>query len=578
MLGSSGMAISINGSIFDRFLHHYDQSAFDYWLLSGTASALFILVVLIGLFAAPKRTSALAWSGAAEPLFLLSVAVTLLAGRWPYLCFRHYFNPDESQQIAGAITLSHDPHFWLSVDGHTAGPVDFYYLSSPAFWGGAIDYTSARGTALLLVFGTLYFCYRILKLKIPTPNARLAMAPLVFFFSWVTDEDFVEISTEHMPVFLIAAGTYFFLIPILKTLDRRKHTLSWFSSGILIGLAPWAKLQASVTAVAFLVSALGYTFQQTPLKPFLQRLRGFVPFAIGLALPTCCFVAMMTLTGQSEAFYRSYLAANLDYTYRGTAKFYILNQFWEDACVTGFFPVLFLLTMGWLAGGLFYARRKRTKSSAALKWISGYVVVSFLTVLSPGRPFLHYLLFMIPALGVLAAFALNEPFALSPRPQMRRRIEMGFLASFLIFFLVARLYFPVPFAGTLQTEWNRPLSPPAQVIKNYFRPGDSIALWGWRPDVYVELQSPQGVRDAHTQRETEDTPFRPYYRARYLADLEKNRPLAFVDVVGPDAFVFLDRKRFGFEIFPELKDYVVKNYVLMSDTPIGRVFIRKDRL
>src|SRR5689334_20995257 len=43
----------------------------------------------------------------------------LVAWRWPFLLCAHEYNPDESQFVAGALTLAHDPVFWRSVDGTT---------------------------------------------------------------------------------------------------------------------------------------------------------------------------------------------------------------------------------------------------------------------------------------------------------------------------------------------------------------------------------------------------------------------------------------------------------------------------
>jgi hypothetical protein len=50
--------------------------------------------------------------------------VTLFTFRRPIIFDnRQYVDPDESQLIAGAMTLQHDPTFWRSVDGSTLGPV-----------------------------------------------------------------------------------------------------------------------------------------------------------------------------------------------------------------------------------------------------------------------------------------------------------------------------------------------------------------------------------------------------------------------------------------------------------------------
>ncbi len=523
-----------------------------------------------------------------DAFFGLAMSAVVFAGRWPFLFYRTYFNPDESQQIAGAITLAHRHWFWAAVDGHTAGPMDFYYLCLPSLWGGAVDYTTARASGLALICGTLFFVYKLFRFYTPVAVARVAIFPLVLFFTWVTDDDFVEISTEHMPVFLISAGSYFFLRPIFRGADSRARARSWFLAGLAFGLAPWAKLQASVAVLLALGAAIGWGVAK--LRPFSRRnvFRTALPFIFGLSLPTLFFGGVIISLGQEQTFYQSYLAANLDYTYRGTAKFYLLSELWFFACESGFFPILFLGAGISTIVAVWRSRSQQVPVDSALKWFFGYAGAAFLTVISPGRPFLHYLLFMVPGLGLLAGAAWVQTLKIQKKSSQnppsgcaasRPALPSGslFLVLWFFAFFAVRSLFPVPFRGVLSAEWTRPASRLASVAARYLYPGESVALWGWRPDVYVELQAPQGVRDAHTQREIEDTPFRPYYRQRYLADLTQNQSVAFIDVVSCKAFVFLDRQRFGFETFPELRAYVAAHYSLIDDSALGRIFIRNDR-
>ena len=106
----------------------------------------------------------------------LVLAGALLAFRWPLLWAPHQQNPDESQLIAGAITLRHDPVFWRSVDGVTAGPLDYYPLL-PAAWGdGVASYAIARLIGLATVFGTIVFAGETLALLFGLTVARAAVA------------------------------------------------------------------------------------------------------------------------------------------------------------------------------------------------------------------------------------------------------------------------------------------------------------------------------------------------------------------------------------------------------------------
>lgn len=54
------------------------------------------------------------------------MAAALPGFRWPLLWVPHHLNPDESRLIAGALARRHDPVFWHSVGGGTAGPLDYF--------------------------------------------------------------------------------------------------------------------------------------------------------------------------------------------------------------------------------------------------------------------------------------------------------------------------------------------------------------------------------------------------------------------------------------------------------------------
>ena len=106
----------------------------SYWVIALGPT----LLLFVQIYSAVRQESAgragprhaTAWHDAAV-LFLF-----LFAWRWPFLLVASEFNPDESQLIAGTITLAHDPVFWRSVDGTTSGPLNFYVLL-PVHWLGA---------------------------------------------------------------------------------------------------------------------------------------------------------------------------------------------------------------------------------------------------------------------------------------------------------------------------------------------------------------------------------------------------------------------------------------------------------
>ncbi len=69
-------------------------------------------------------------------------------------------------------------------------------------------------------------------------------------------------------------------------------------------------------------------------------------------------------------------------------------------------------------------------------------------------------------------------------------------------------------------------------------------------------------------------PYLDYFRARYVSDFEKNRPLGFLDA-GDESFGF-GNKGFGYEMFPALAAIVRRDYRLAGTERGMRFFVRRD--
>ncbi len=68
----------------------------------------------------PETRSDWRWSG--------MIFALLAVARWPSWTYPRQLNPDESHLITGAFTLRSDPVFWRSMEGGSAGPLDFFAL------------------------------------------------------------------------------------------------------------------------------------------------------------------------------------------------------------------------------------------------------------------------------------------------------------------------------------------------------------------------------------------------------------------------------------------------------------------
>jgi hypothetical protein len=122
-----------------------------------------------------------------------------------------------------------------------------------------------------------------------------------------------------------------------------------------------------------------------------------------------------------------------------------------------------------------------------------------------------------------------------------------------------------------------PRTDAAEAIDRLKHPGDSLAIWGWRPELYVDTQLPQATREAHTDGQLHVGPQREYFRARFLADLRASQPAFFVDAIGEGDFIHRDLVHEGHESFLELDAYVRQNYVLATGAEPIRVYVQRAR-
>src|SRR5688572_14703264 len=208
-----------------------DQHPSAYWgIVAGPT-----LLLLWWIFSSARRNCFRSGTGALRSVLKdgALLFLFLLAWRWPFLLTAHDFNPDESQLIAGAITLTHDPVFWRSVDGTTSGPLNFYALLPLHALGLPLDYFSARLTGLILIWGALLAIQQTLVRSYGRAIGWLGVLPAAGCFATVTHWDLIHYSSEHVSLFLLAFSIW--LLAGREAGDR----LRWSSALFIAGLAPW---------------------------------------------------------------------------------------------------------------------------------------------------------------------------------------------------------------------------------------------------------------------------------------------------------------------------------------------------
>lgn len=500
-----------------------------------------------------------------------AIFVALFAWRWPFLLVAHQLTPDEAQQVAGAVTLAHDPVFWRSVDGATAGPLNFYVLLLPSWLGAPVDFFFARLIGLVCVGTSLALGHRILSAE-----GRQAAVPATLAatlaFALTTDLEFVHYSTEHLPILLSTVA-----LALAWRASRSASALPWLAAGGVAGLLPWAKLQAlPFLALVGAGAALGF-MRDWPAHPRAAG-RTLAAFASGLAAPTCVALLLIGRSGVFTDFWFSYVARNFQYADQGWDLSFVLGELWRLTALPHTYAVFVLACGALIVAGAMGGWLQRRPAPALFSAAVACAATAVIATLAPRRGFPHYLLFTIVPFAVLTAAALQwATTALSAVNQ--RRVAIAATTAVVLALVGTRLFSPPPFPiGELLQDWRHPYGEVAAAVKQHTQPRDSIAVWGWETEIYVQTGLPQAIRDAHSQRQIEPGPWRDYYRRRYLADLRANRPTIFLDAVGPHSYGYQDRDRFGHENFPELAALVRADYVLVAEPRGNRLYLRRDRI
>lgn len=519
-------------------------------------------------------------------LYVATVIACIAAFQWPsVLDNQELGDPDESQLIAAAITLAHDPLYYRSVDGATCGPLDEVPLAVLAALGVRIDYKTAHAMALGLTLVGLFATWLTLHRLFGDPISRIAILPLATWIAFNDFNQFLHYDTEQVPTALIAIAIVCMAYawnPIGQLVQPR-----WLAGcGLAVGAVPFAKLQGG--PIAFFVALVaGFLIVTTKSLSLSGRIRA-VAFLIagGILIPSVLLFAIWFF-GQWGEFTRSYIVANLFYlsvrvfpwSEAPARLFYLVHV------APGLFPYLMpAVTLSVLLGIGMRPSLKIWSHRIAL--ISLFLLLaSGVTAIAPGRNVFHYLhfLFFPTALCVgcfLGAFwkGLDEAQVIirNDRHWVAPVLSLSFVVCSIGPQVAWRARAPYPYAGLYSTGQNQlTVSEASQEILRHSGPADSLAIWGWVPRLWVETGMWQGTRDGNTIRQVESSGLQGTFQERYLHDLARNRPAVFVDSVGPGNFM-ADRASGAHERDALVSAYIAAEYRFDRDMSGMRIYVRKD--
>jgi hypothetical protein len=504
------------------------------------------------------RRSDWAWS--------LVILAVLLAGRWPALIFPRELSVDESQLLAGAHTLTHDPVFWRAVNGGTAGPLDFFALWPAGGILGWDNFLVARVTALALIAAALVLTHQVLALLTGRTLARLAGLAALGIEALADAADFQHYSTELVPLALLAGAAY------AATRRWTGGGALWaLAGGLLLGAVPFAKLQPAVIAAA---AGLAWLWAESRADAGKRH-----PFALvlGALVPTGFFAVQLTVTASWEVFWRDYLLFNVSYAGAGgentvDSLVAMLGRAWRW---DGLLVLAFASAVVWTVL-MIRVRPIADRTTRVLLGVAALTcIVALACIVAPKRAYLHYWqLLIVPGTGLLGAMMAHAVRS-NLASRLDRRVAAAAAIGFVSLLLIERAIRPNLFVGELVYFQEQPRSEIAASILENTRPGDAIAIWGRADHLYVETGLRQATRDSHTAALIEAGPMQDYFRRRYLADLIRTRPAVFLDAVGAGA-QFKDPQFRHDAVFPELAELIHADYLLVASPAGTQLYRRRD--
>ena len=504
--------------------------------------------------------------------FVAAVVLTLFAFRWPTWFYRLDLNHDEAQIVAGALTLDRFPLPWKHLDPTTHGPLCEYFLIFASWLGAPFNYVTARIMAALLQGGSLLAVWASLRLLAGETAGRVAVLPGLVFWCLTPWDDFLHYSSELPGIFLMAWGGFFLTRLLLPTDSSRSPTATSLLAGLCLGLVPYAKLQSMPQAGLMGLIGLVLLWRNTDLRPHRGRLIATLVF--GALLPTLLHGLYLTVFGLWQQFWLTYVVSALDYLANSdTALADMPARFLHFSATSASFAWFLWGNLGF---ALLYLRSAGRPLELRIGLAVGWALLAtaWFTVLRPGRETVHYLHLLVIPLTTLTGLTLAQPLQDRINHEWRERwqaLGLCFLLGLLPQFLNQAVSYH-RFVGHARTHWEAAPSAPAAHLLARAAPGDTLAMWGWTPHLHVETQLPHGTREAHSASQIIQWPLTPFYVDRYLGDLERRRPVWFVDAVGPGAFVFENRAQHAHESVPALRAWIAENYDFEAEIGFMRLY------
>ena len=538
----------------------------------------------------------------------------LFLARLPVILFNAEINPDESQMLTQAITLSKINWVWgVAVDGTTSGPLNSYLLWFSHLLGFPLNYVSAHFISALLALLSWAITYRFCQILTDIILAQIASVVTLLFLATTQNADLVSYNSESLALLLISiCGLQLAKIYVSKQFNILNISIF----GLCASMIPFAKIQAIFIIFGLgLILVLMMIVRKSFFKSYLQLVFS------ALVFPTL-FLGILWYNDVLDYFLQHYIIGNSVIRRFGLINDSILMEnsiSFKDSIVsiwTGIkrsrdLMILLLnivvvsivgLTFNRLDNRLQIGNSSVEIANPDQQKVSNfrevYLITTFfiliLTLYSIGKPAtsrVHYYLFLLPSVTLLMSLCCQGQLQigsykvgiLNPeKPSQRLKNSSIFIITFLILGQVANLYLRYQQTGGINLYPSTKIvsSDLGKIISKYAHQNEPICIWGWACKYHIELQLPQATRQNHSILQTiENYTFREKYLEEYTQELAKNKPSVIVDAVGQSSTLIQNQVKYSLEKQKGIKKLLDIYYSKLPIKPDDcTIYIRKDRL
>lgn len=484
-------------------------------------------------------------------IYLTAAIVFVWVVRLPiFSLFYIQGNPDESAFIAKAMRIRHGWFNWDTLDPITSGPFNSIIIAWPYLLGLEPTIINVRITATFIISLMCIFIFFTLRRIGGIVPAVLCTLPLFVFYGATKNSDFIHYSSEHLSILLLSIAMYCFI----RTLDLYyKADLSlktFFMGAIILGMVPFAKLQA-VPIAAGIGMMLFFHALWLPKTSTHYWLRIFLIMVGALASPLF-FLLPLIIIGEFHHFFTSYIMAAMVYITSALS----FSEF-IDLAKSNY---LFWITFFTFAGIIFYStfasfifRSHITAAQlGAFFTLSIALLLSYYCVISTGRPFLHYLHFILPFIALAAGGILGVLIAVTQKFYFSLINHVMIFIAIVLGVVTIATREIVSYSAT-KTPVDNQLIFHSPGLLQYLRPNttDFLLAWGTATEYFSYTGITPATREPHLERQIAlpalirhyhdylknlnaaqqiiDSKLPQYYRERLMSDLSLSNPNFIID-------------------------------------------------